>query len=64
MKYEDTSDHAFPGYDSYQHSMTLRDYFAAEAMQGLSVAFPDWSHDEIARASYAQADAMLEARKS
>lgn len=40
-----------------------RDDVAAMSMQGLSVAFPSWTHNEIARAAYGQADAMLEARK-
>ncbi|MGB4898932.1 MAG: hypothetical protein WBP57_10985 [Ignavibacteria bacterium] len=59
-------DRAFPmqyADDSYQQGMSLRDYFAAKAMQGFCVAFPGWSDAEIARAAYKQADAMLEARK-
>lgn len=45
--------------------MTLRDYFAAKAMQGL-IACPNSSVSkigEVAKASYAIADFMLEARK-
>jgi len=53
--------------------MTLRDYFAAKAMQGMS-ANPEDVHDadletydeyvkEISRCAYLMADAMLEARK-
>jgi len=43
--------------------MTLRDYFAAKAMQGL-VSDPDLVLDAIqtAQLSYKYADAMLEAR--
>ena len=45
--------------------MTLRDYFAAKAMQGFA-SDPDWRVDmgpeETARAAYTQADAMLKAR--
>ena len=49
-----------------QPGMTLRDYFAAKAMQAhvqaLSTAsLPDWNA-EIARLSYLTADAMLKAR--
>lgn len=46
----------------YGHAgMTLRDYFAAKAMQGLmDAAMP---MPEIAQAAYDMADAMLEARK-
>lgn len=54
--------------------MTLRDYFAAKAMQAnvLSMASvsvesdnptPMTWHNEVARLSYMTADAMLEARK-
>lgn len=47
--------------------MTLRDYFAAKAMQAqISSASVDiqWDrgYDEIARCAYAQADEMLKAR--
>jgi hypothetical protein len=45
--------------------MTLRDYFAAKAMQGL-LSDPDWRIDlpfsATASAAYKMADAMLEAR--
>jgi hypothetical protein len=42
---------------------TLRDYFAAKAMQGLIVGVEKPRTDYIARAAYAMADAMLAARK-
>ena len=55
-----------------EHSMTLRDYFAAKALQGLLAnpklqthilkeggAFGGWIEDS----AYGWADAMLEARK-
>ena len=44
---------------------TLRDYFAAAAMQGMA-AQPEsggWPAEGIAKAAYQQADAMLAARK-
>ena len=45
--------------------MTIRDYFAAKAMQGL-MSCPEWSdhieHVKIAVQSYWMADAMLKAR--
>ena len=41
--------------------MTLRDYFAAKAMQGLTTN--STNPKEIAQAAYIVADAMLEARK-
>ena len=41
--------------------MTLRDYFAAKAMQGLTQKY---SHEgDISRNAYKIADAMLKARK-
>jgi hypothetical protein len=46
--------------------MSLRDYFAAAAMQGMiSSAHEDFdaSSDACARQAYKYADAMLEARK-
>ncbi len=51
-------------YEIDQNGMTLRDYFAAKAMQGL-LSDPDWRQDmdfeETAHAAYKQADAMLKA---
>lgn len=46
--------------------MTLRDYFAAKAMQGAIISnnreFDDMGDSDIAEYSYALADAMLAAR--
>jgi hypothetical protein len=48
--------------------MTLRDYFAAKAMQGILTATltPNtvWSQDEAAETAYKVADAMLKAREA
>jgi hypothetical protein len=45
------------------HGMTLRDYFAAKAMQAyMSDPNMTWADSEIAREAYVMADAMLEAR--
>ena len=52
--------------DSLSYGMTLRDYFAAKAMQGF-LANPQWNAldpERIAEWSYDQADAMMEARKN
>jgi len=57
-----------------EHGMTLRDYFAAKALQGMC-ANPDDSHEqydlnyeeytkEIALCAYQMADAMLKAREA
>lgn len=66
---------AFPVPDSeYQiqdTGMTMRDYFAAKAMQGWIASFPaDACHpavsgicDKLAKQSYELADAMLKARE-
>lgn len=45
-----------------QPGMTLRDYFAAKAMQGM-YARVNWSCDDVAIRAYEQADAMLKARE-
>ena len=55
---------------NYSKGMTLRDYFAAKAMQGILASNTEHEHedahifDAIAEASYKQADAMLKARKA
>lgn len=71
---------AFPttkehGFNSGEPGMTLRDYFAAKAMQANVVAMSDLSieadvptpmtwHNEVARLAYMTADAMMKARES
>lgn len=62
---------AFPsprweGWGSPQEGMTLRDYFAAKAMQSMNVR-PDYVDAPavvIALDAYALADAMLKAREA
>jgi hypothetical protein len=52
--------------DTHAASMTLRDYFAAKAMQGIisSGNLPkSVQNEEIAHAAYQSADAMLKARE-
>ena len=65
---KNTGGQAFPAYEfipSYKQmmavgGMTLRDYFAAKAMQGLTQKY---SHEgDISRNAYKIADAMLKAR--
>ena len=55
--------------NNHAQSMLMRDYFAAQAMQGFlayashkGINMP--SDDELAGASYQLADAMMEARKA
>jgi hypothetical protein len=52
----------------YSLGMTLRDYFAAKAMQALmSTPKPDYgrmSADSLSTMAYQMADAMLKARQS
>ena len=46
-----------------EHGMTLRDYFAAKAMQGLmSDPNLDMDSSKVAQLSYQMADAMMKAR--
>ena len=61
---------AFPHIDSecgrFEEGMTLRDYFAAKALQGLlsRIGHDKMNvHDVLAQRTYAIADAMLEARE-
>jgi len=61
------SEPAFPVDSVAEHQycgMSLRDYFAAKAMQGFNAnhGFNERSHEFIADLAYAQADAMLAAR--
>ena len=72
MKTE-TGGPAFPTHPNgalIHDGMTLRDYFAAKAMQGILASNTEHEHedahifDAIAEASYKQADAMLKARQA
>jgi hypothetical protein len=49
---------------THQTGMTLRDYFAAKAMQGLLVGTKTGSATVLATDSYKIADAMLKAREA
>jgi len=59
---------AFPHetYNGYDSGMTLRDYFAAAALQGLMAKVDPEDHwaDYRAKWSYEAADAMLKAREA
>lgn len=46
----------------YETGMTLRDYFAAKAMQGIQSRV-NWSVSDVAATAYLQADAMLKERQ-
>ena len=61
---KETGGPAFPHGMAFQ-GMTLRDYFAAQAMQGLvsQLNLYHVSVDEVAELSYRQADAMLKERE-
>jgi hypothetical protein len=57
---------AFPAYDHLEQTMfdgmSLRDYFAAQAMQGMLAACTGWSdayQERMAKTSYMMADQML-----
>ena len=64
---------AFPVHAKYDEEtvlnegMTLRDYFAAKAMQGMLAACTGWSdayQERMAMTSYKMADEMLKRRES
>jgi hypothetical protein len=67
MSDKQTGGPAFPvnGYSPDFNGMTLRDYFAAKALQGL-LANPDTAGDlrEFSRWAYTYADQMLRAREA
>jgi hypothetical protein len=44
--------------------MTLRDYFAAKAMQSIRETAPATTYEHIAKYAYEMADAMLKARET
>jgi hypothetical protein len=48
----------------HYEGMTLRDYFAAKAMQGLLASDVNATRHIFAAQAYAMADAMLEAREA
>jgi hypothetical protein len=61
---KDTGGAAFP--DFIKDGMTLRDYFAAKAMQAFISSphvKPTCKDSEISKAAYLVADAMLKARE-
>jgi len=68
----ETGGPAFPCHPDIQNpldeGMTLRDYFAAKAMEGIFASNTEHDHedahifDAVAEAAYKQADAMLKAR--
>lgn len=64
---DNTYDTWLSKHGGYAKDMTLRDYFAAKAMQGILAATltPNtiWSQDEVAETAYTVADAMLKERK-
>jgi hypothetical protein len=70
---KDTGGPAFPGFDFINQygkqnpeGMTLRDYFAAKAMQGMIAADYNLAPEyvpSIAASAYILADAMLKARE-
>lgn len=70
MSKQNNSGAAFPGFDYYRskplpaeaQGMTLRDYFAAKALQ--AIADPCHSPELFANRAYEIADAMLRAREA
>jgi hypothetical protein len=66
----DTGGPAFPHIDSgcgrFEEGMTLRDYFAAKAMQTILLSFANHTEgfEVVANKAYAMADLMLKARGS
>ena len=68
IKYRDAfpKDYDIPTYFTSKHaaSMTLRDYFAAKAMQADLTGYDGTNWSRVAVHAYRQADAMLKAREA
>ena len=49
-----------------EQGMTLRDYFAAKAMEGICASGPinEWTNERLTAEAYDIADAMLKAREA
>lgn len=64
------NEHAFPGdaFSGGEKGMSLRDYFAAKAMQGFAASESEeighWKSEFAADRAYEWADAMLAARET
>lgn len=57
---------AFPWHErGIQHGMTLRDYFAGQALAGMGVEYTDdiFCLASVSKCAYRYADAMLKARE-
>ena len=61
---------AFPAPAGVSHiteqGMSLRDYFAAKAMEGICASGPanEWTNERLTAEAYDSADAMLKARQA
>ena len=55
--------HPTSGQTTIADGMDLRDYFAAQAMQGIQISKSSTSHLHIAQFAYRLADEMMKARK-
>ena len=55
--------HVYENWTDYQSGMTLRDYFAAKAMQALIHVQVKTSQTQTVKTAYEWADAMLKARE-
>jgi len=68
MSKENDGGAAFPRHDGYSNQqtkgMTLRDYFAAKALQGLASKEGSADYEYESMAAYKYADAMLAARNA
>ena len=66
----ETGGPAFPSVFDHDRGMSLRDYFASKAMEGIYASNTEHDHedahifDAVAEAAYKQADAMLKARQA
>lgn len=66
VRVDPTGAHEYEPETCAHGGVTIRDYFAAKAMEGMFAAFKHWprgdEHSEVAQHAYQAADAMLAVR--
>lgn len=63
LYYPDNAGRPWSSENPVQSGMTLRDYFAAKALQGFCASPVSMDWDKVHELSYKHADAMLKARE-
>ena len=59
MSYDNSLAYTYPSHQG----MTLRDWFAGQALVSMGVEYTDECHSSVAQCAYRYADAMIKARE-